>query len=317
MTSLQTRHEGQAEPAAPAGGSTPSRSGGSVRRPPVPWTGRRAVWALGSWLVALLLGSAIAAVALGALSESRAQRQLLGDFRTQVSAAAEAAEGPFGGIEVTDPPATGTPVALLQIGRLGLQRVVVEGARPGDTQAGPGHVPGTAGPGQPGNSGIVGRRAAYGGAFGQLGELAVGDEILVTTVQGQTVYRVSENREIPVAALDAALDPSTNDRLTLVGGGGLRPGSTARVVTAPLTGRPFPPTAQGGRTLETGGGTGQSGSWPLVIIWGGLLLGTAAAAGWLYRRWYARSTYLLSTPALVALLVLTADALTRLLPAWT
>ncbi len=314
MTSLETRRDDRAEP---AGGSTPSRSGGSARSRAAPWTGRRAAWALCSWLVALVVGAVIAAVALGALAESRAQRQLLTQFRVQVSSAAEAAEGPFGGIEATDPPATGTPVALVQIGRLGLQRVVVEGARPGDTQAGPGHVPGTAGPGQPGNSGIVGRQAAYGGAFGRLGDLVVGDEILVTTVQGQTVYQVQENQQVAAAEVDRALDPSANDRLTLVVGAGVRPGSRARVVTAQLNGRPFPPTPQGGRTLESGGGIGQSGSWPLVIIWGGLLLGTAAAAGWLYRHWYARSTYLLSTPALVALLVLSADAAARLLPAWT
>lgn len=312
MTSLQTRPDDRTEA---AGG--PSTSGGPVRPPAAPWTGRRAVWALASWLLALVLGAAIAAVAPGALAESRAQRQLLTDFRAQVSSAAEAAEGPFGGIEVTDPPTTGAPVALVQIGRLGLQRVVVEGARPGDTQDGPGHVPGTAGPGQPGNSGIVGRQAAYGGAFGRLRELTVGDEILVTTVQGQTVYRVSDNREGPDSAVDAALDPSTDDRLTLIGGAGLRPGSSARVVTAQLVGRPFPPTPQGGRTIETGGGGGQSGTWPLVVVWGGLLAGTAAAASWLYRHWYARSTYLLSTPALVALLVLTADSAARLLPAWT
>lgn len=316
MTSLQTRQGTGAEPAVPIGGPS-SRSGGRARREPQPWTGGRLAWSLGAWSVALLLGMIIAAVALGALSESRAQRQLLADFRGQVSDAAEAAQGPFGGIVATDPPTTGAPVALLQIGRLGLQRVVDEGARPSDTQAGPGHVPGTAGPGQPGNSGIVGRRVAYGGAFGQLDELTVGDEILLTTVQGQTVYRVSGSREVPAADVAAALDPSPDDRLTLVTGAGSLPGSPVRMVTARMVGRPFPPTPQGGRTIESGGGTAQSGSQPLAVIWGGLLIATAVAAGWLYRRWYTRSTYLLTTPALVALLVLTTDAVARLLPAWT
>lgn len=297
---------------------TPPVPAGTAVRPevPLPPTGRRLAGAVVAWLLVLVLGSVVAAVALGALAESRAQRTALAEFRTQVDSAAEAAEGPFGATVPTDPPPTGSPVALLQIGRSGLQRVVGEGSRPGDTQAGPGHVPGTAGPGQPGNSGILARRFGYGGAFGQLEDLQVGDEVLVTTVQGQTVYRVRDNVTRPKAELAAAFDPTTDDRLTLVTGTGPLPGSDIRVVTAELNGRPFPPTPQSGRAVATDGGAGQDGAWPLVFIWAVLLAATAGAAVVLYRRWYPRSTYLLTTPALVALLVLFADSVTRVLPAW-
>jgi len=51
-------------------------------------------------------------------------------------------------------------------------------------------VPGTAAPGQPGNSAVVARRAAFGGAFSRLHDVRDGDQILVTTTQGQSVYEV-------------------------------------------------------------------------------------------------------------------------------
>ena len=53
-------------------------------------------------------------------------------------------------------------------------------------------MPGTAGLGDPGNSVVVGRRAAFGAPFGKIGSLRRGAEILVTTAQGQSVYRVSQ-----------------------------------------------------------------------------------------------------------------------------
>ena len=55
------------------------------------------------------------------------------------------------------------------------------------------------GPGQPGNSAIVARRSAFGGPFRPLGSLELGDEILVTTTQGQSIYVVTEVRSDEVA----------------------------------------------------------------------------------------------------------------------
>lgn len=88
----------------------------------------------------------------------------------------------------------GRPIALLSIPTLGLREVVAEGTSSGILDAGPGHRRDTPFPGQPGVSLILGRQAAYGGPFGRVGELAVGDGISVTTGQGVQRFHVSAIR---------------------------------------------------------------------------------------------------------------------------
>lgn len=275
---------------------------------------RRVVLAV-VWLLVLGLSLGLAAVAVGALVESRAQRALLSELRQDVQSAEAAASSPFGAIQDDSLPGLGEPVALLQVPSLGLQRVVVEGARSGDTQDGPGHVPGTAGLGQPGNSAVVARRSGYGAAFDRLGDVPVGASVVVTTVQGQAVYRVTESR----VTGDDVLAPSKDDRITLMTAAGRWPWdwSRARVVTAVLDGKPFEPTPQAARAAVSDGDAGDRSAIPLVVIWGTLLGAAGVASVLLYRRWLVRSTYLLTTPALVALVVLFTDSFTRLLPAWT
>lgn len=145
-----------------------------------------AVW----WSLITVVGVALVLIAVGPISEERDQRALLATYRTEIEAASNQAFG-LGGVEVpTEAPAPGTPVAIVDIERIGVSRVVVEGTAPDQTRQGPGHVVGTGGPGQPGNSVIVGRRALFGGAFADLGDVRVDDRILVTTSQGRSVYTV-------------------------------------------------------------------------------------------------------------------------------
>ncbi len=86
--------------------------------------------------------------------------------------------------------ATGTPVAILEIPRLRIREVVGEGTSSRALKSGPGHLRDTPMPGQAGSSVILGRRAGYGGPFAQLDKLTPGDEIVVTTGQGEHRYRV-------------------------------------------------------------------------------------------------------------------------------
>ncbi len=292
-------------PAAPTAAATPAAR---------PMTPRRAALLGVCWLLVALVSLTVAAVGLGALKEGRVQRSELAAFRQQLSFAEAATRSVLGGTDVVPAAGTGSPVALLQVPRLGLQRVVVEGARAGDTQAGPGHVPGTAGLGQPGNAAVVGRRSAYGGAFAHLDRLRPGDPVLVTTVQGQSVYRVTGVRHTGSDVLGRTDD----DRLTLTTAAGRGPTgwSRALVVTAALDGKPFPRTPQGTRSAAADGRHGDGSAWATVVVWATLLVLVAAGSAVLYRRWYVRSTYLLTTPALLALVVLCTDAGTRLLPAW-
>ena len=95
-------------------------------------------------------------------------------------------------------PADGEAVARLEIPRMGLNRIVVEGATAGDLAKGPGHFPETPLPGQLGNAAIAGHRTTHLHPFYDIDELQPGDEIIVTTLNGRYVYRVT-GTEIVVA----------------------------------------------------------------------------------------------------------------------
>ena len=90
----------------------------------------------------------------------------------------------------TPAPAEGEPVGVIQIPKIGLERVIVQGVSKKDLKKGPGHYPGTPLPGQAGNSGIAGHRTTYGAPFNRIDELAPGDEITITTPQGRFLYKV-------------------------------------------------------------------------------------------------------------------------------
>jgi hypothetical protein len=144
------------------------------------------------WCVIAVVIFGLVLYVIEPLFQERDQGMLLDNYRTSIDKAANQATG-LQGVEVpTVAPAFGSPVSVLEIGSLGLQTVVVEGVDSATTRVGPGHVPGTAAPGQPGNSVIVGRRTMFGGTFGDLSSMTIGDEIIVTTTQGQTLYQVTD-----------------------------------------------------------------------------------------------------------------------------
>ncbi len=87
-------------------------------------------------------------------------------------------------------PDAGTELAVLTVERLGLSAVVFEGVDRDTLKKGPGHMPDTAVPGQPGNSVISGHRTTYGRPFFDLDLLKPGDRIELETAIGVTVYEV-------------------------------------------------------------------------------------------------------------------------------
>jgi sortase A len=116
----------------------------------------------------------------------------------------------------TAPPPTvppfdpGDAIARIEIPSIGVDAVVVAGVEPDDLKKGPGHYEGTPMPGQFGNSAIAGHRTTYGQPFYRLDEVAVGDEIVLTTVQGRFVYRAtgSEVVEPEQSEVVATTDPT-------------------------------------------------------------------------------------------------------------
>ena len=85
----------------------------------------------------------------------------------------------------------GDPIARLEMPRIGVDKIVVAGVEKNDLKKGPGHYPETPLPGQFGNSAIAGHRTTYGQPFFDVDKLENGDEIIVTTLAGRFVYRVT------------------------------------------------------------------------------------------------------------------------------
>lgn len=83
--------------------------------------------------------------------------------------------------------------------------VVVEGVSVADLKKGPGHWPDSADPGQVGNLVISGHRTTYGAPFGDLGELSVGDALVVETRDSWFTYRVTGTEVVDPTALQVTL----------------------------------------------------------------------------------------------------------------
>lgn len=292
----------------------------SAERPVLPWTPRRIAVVGIVWVLATVLSAGLVCYGLGPLFEARQQHAQLSDMKAKIAQAVGAQESLFGGVSrPTGAPEIGSSVAVLQIPRLRLQQVIVEGADPKTTQAGPGHVPGTAGPGQPGNSVVVGRRYGFGAPFRKLASLGPGDAIIISTPQGQSLYRVLSITTNASVARAGAYNSTRDDRMTLISSASALPweGHKGTVVVASIAGLPFQAYPQGGRTRVQDGRHGDPSTLALIILYGILFVGAAVVSTLLYRRWRSISTYVITAPIMIGFIVLAAEAAIRLLPAWT
>jgi sortase A len=103
-------------------------------------------------------------------------------------------------------------IGRLDIPRLGLSAMVIEGTSGRTLRRAVGHISGTALPGQPGNVGISGHRDTF---FRPLRNIQRNDIITLTTLSGEFRYRVVSTRVVGPSKV-AVLDPSGNEMLTLV-----------------------------------------------------------------------------------------------------
>jgi sortase A len=108
--------------------------------------------------------------------------------------------------------ATGGLIGRLEIPRLGLFVIVIEGEDQTTLRRAAGHVPGTSLPGQPGNVGITGHRDTF---FRPLRNIQRNDMITFTTLQGEYRYRVVSTRLVTPDNV-AVLDSKGGEILTLV-----------------------------------------------------------------------------------------------------
>jgi sortase A len=104
----------------------------------------------------------------------------------------------------------GAPVARLVIPRLDLDEIVLEGVEGNDLNAGPGHLTGTAYPGEQGNSVISAHRDRH---FNHLDALEVGDTIVTESGTHSNSWVVVSKRVVDKD--DRALFETPDATLTL------------------------------------------------------------------------------------------------------
>ena len=184
-------------------GETPAPvSVGPSEMPPTGLLEPRRLAVIASVCVAVLVvATGVVIYWIGPLVHARDQRSMIAAERTLITNDAHDDEGLYRPAQPTQPPAPGAVVGILDVPVIGLQQVVVEGVSSSQTRSGPGHVPGTAGLGQPGNSAVVGRRTGYGGPFGDLDELRRGDHIVTATTEGQSLYIVHSVRIVTLGTV--------------------------------------------------------------------------------------------------------------------
>ncbi len=107
---------------------------------------------------------------------------------------------------------TGDLLGRIDVPRIGISTVILEGTDERELEQAAGHIPGTALPGEDGNVGLAAHRDSY---FRPLRDVAVGDLLTVTTPDEVRSYAVAA-----VSVVDpsdpAALAPTPANRLTLV-----------------------------------------------------------------------------------------------------
>jgi sortase A len=112
----------------------------------------------------------------------------------------------------SEPLKTDGLIGRIEIERLGVSAVVVEGTGDPVLQRAAGHIAGTALPGQPGNVGIAGHRDTF---FRPLRNIRRDDVITVTTPHGAYRYRVVSTKIVSPENL-SVLNPDGAEVLTLV-----------------------------------------------------------------------------------------------------
>jgi sortase A len=109
-------------------------------------------------------------------------------------------------------PAAGGLIGRMEISRLAVSVMVMEGTSRTTLRRAAGHIPGTALPGEAGNVGISGHRDTF---FRPLRNIRTDDLITLTTPAGEYRYRVISTRVVGPGDV-AVLDPNGSETLTLV-----------------------------------------------------------------------------------------------------
>jgi sortase A len=212
------------------------------------------------------------------------------------------------------PAREGSGEGLVDIPKIGVHQVFVEGTATGDLRRGPGHYSGTPLPGQAGNVALAGHRTTYGAPFNKLDDLRPGDRIVVTASWGTFWYDV--RRTFVVKPTDVwVIAPTPGSQLTLTTCTPRFSASRRLIVQASLVGSPVAaPVTQALQPISSAPNASSEdwiplGAWGLVVAVVGV--GAYVMAERRRRSW---PVYLLSAPPLLIALFLLFSAASALLP---
>jgi sortase A len=261
----------------------------------------------------LTLSFLVELTVLGNLRHDRDQARLSAQLRNELANGI----APVGAFDDAGTPlAAGTPVAILEVPRLQLREVVVEGTSSETLMSGPGHRRDTPLPGQVGTSVIAGRRATYGGPFRSADQLRAGDGITVTTGQGKNSFTV-----LGVRHRGDPLPPVLTrgkGRLTLVttDGPALQPIDVLRVDAALVSEvQPRPAQLPSAALLAAEAlMAGDTSALFVVVGWSLLLVAGAVATVWVRFRTGFWQSWVIGVPVLVVLWLTVSDEIAALLP---
>ncbi len=138
-------------------------------------------------------------------NETRHFQQQIKDFKPVTPSMDRVQEASFH-------PSTGKTLGEIELTRIGVTAMILEGTDDRTLRRAVGHIPGTPLPGQPGNVAIAGHRDTF---FRALRNVRQDDEITLMTLEGSYRYRVDS---ISVVGPEdtRVLDNSGGDILTLV-----------------------------------------------------------------------------------------------------
>lgn len=261
------------------------------------------------------------------LAHDRDQKALRSQFANQLAAP------PTTVAPSTATPATvpvrlveGEAAAVIDIPKIGLDEVVVEGVGVEELKKGVGHYPDTRLPGEKGNAALAGHRTTYGAPFNRIDELDNGDPIMVTTRAGTFRYEVMEKKIVSPEEV-SVLDDTADDRLTLTTCNPKYSAAERLIVIGKLMSTPIEPAVPStepapprARQLisdeEPAGLSGRGAANRPAIAWGiiaaSVWLGAWAIGRWSGRRWAA---YIMGAPVFLVVLYMFFENFARLLPA--
>jgi sortase A len=154
-------------------------------------------------------GGGLALSAYAYLSTDASIYQLLRsrEFDSQVAMASA------GGAENLRPTAgAGSAIGRIEIPRIGISVIVLEGDDQRTLRRGAGHIPGTALPGEEGNVAIAAHRDTF---FRPLRNIRKNDVIMLSSVESTSLYRV-ESTEVVEPSHTEVLDNTAKPTLTLI-----------------------------------------------------------------------------------------------------